>query len=83
MVRQVLQHLTNSEIIKFVEKVKSSYEYLICTEHLPSNNDYIPNIDKPTGADIRLGIGSGIDLTRAPFNLAPFVIIWIRVWFLL
>lgn len=69
-VRQVLQHLSNDEISKFVAKINSGnlYRYLVITEHLPVAAGFVPNIDKPDGAGIRLPWGSGIDLAEAPFS---------------
>ena len=70
MVRQVLQHLSNDLIARFVAAVPHSCRYLICTEHLPAVAGFTPNHDKPTDAGIRLNIGSGVDLTKPPFSLA-------------
>jgi len=68
-VRQVLQHLSNAEVAAAVSQLAATYRYLIITEHLP-NGSYVPNLDKPTGNDIRLHYaGSGIDVTLPPFNL--------------
>ena len=69
-VRQVLQHLSNSEIQDFLFKIKDRYKYIILTEHLPSDPHFVHNIDKPTGSGIRLKSGSGIVLTSPPFNLS-------------
>lgn len=66
-VRQVLQHLRNTDIAKFCRKIEASGGYLVLTEHVPSG-DFVPNIDKPSGAAIRLYKKSGIVLTQAPFN---------------
>lgn len=68
-IRQVLQHLSNEQILKFVSKIYSSCNILILTEHLPKLNSFKPNLDKPAGPDIRTGINSGIVLTEPPFNL--------------
>jgi SAM-dependent methyltransferase len=68
-VRQVLQHLSNEAIANFILKIKKKYKYLIITEHLPSNKDFICNLDKPTGPDIRLSENSGVVLTAPPFNI--------------
>jgi SAM-dependent methyltransferase len=67
-IRQVLQHLSNAEITAAVQKIAKTYRYLILTEHLPKGS-YVPNLDKPTGRDIRLQYDSGIDLTLPPFSL--------------
>ncbi len=67
ILRQVLQHLSNSEIEQIVQKLYS-YRYLIVTEHLPEGN-FIPNIDIISGQGIRIKKNSGVDLMAAPFNL--------------
>lgn len=69
MVRQVMQHLSNTEINTLVEKFKK-FKFVIITEHLPSN-DFEPNVDKITGQGIRLKKKSGVVITKAPFNLKP------------
>lgn len=70
-VRQVLQHLSNTHIKNFVEKINSDkpYKYLVVTEHLPHNDHFIANLDKGAGANTRLMIGSGVVLHQEPFNL--------------
>ena len=70
-VRQVLQHLSNEDILKFVEKIKATmpYKFLLVTEHLPSTSGFVANLNKRTGADIRLHIDSGVELHKKPFNL--------------
>lgn len=70
IVRQVLQHLSNDDILNFVNYLnkKKPYKYLILTEHLPIKK-FKPNQDKPTGASIRVFIDSGIILHEKPFNL--------------
>jgi hypothetical protein len=71
LLRQVLQHLSNDQIRRVVPKLQLAFKYLILTEHLPATDDFEPNIDKPTGPDIRLGFGSGVVLTKQPFGLKP------------
>jgi len=71
-IRQVLQHLSNDQILKIISKLPSKYKYLVLTEHLPSSEMFIHNVDKPVGPDIRLFLGargSGVILTSPPFNL--------------
>lgn len=68
-VRQVLQHLSNREIAAFVAQLRGPFRFLVLTEHLPASPDFVPNRDKPTGPDIRLGLGSGVVLTAPPFHL--------------
>jgi len=71
--RQVLQHLSNEHIGLVVQKLQSSgYRYLVLTEELPRDANFVPNVDKPTGPGTRTGRGtpdSGVVLTAAPFNL--------------
>jgi SAM-dependent methyltransferase len=68
-IRQVFQHLSNDLISRALPAISSRYKYLVLTEHLPLG-DFIPNVDKATGPDIRLLYGSGVVLTRQPFNLS-------------
>ncbi|WP_372753817.1 methyltransferase domain-containing protein [Mariniflexile sp.] len=67
ILRQVLQHLSNSEIQNIVKKLEG-YEYIILTEHLPASN-FTPNIDIISGQGIRIKHNSGVNLLEAPFNL--------------
>lgn len=73
VIRQVLQHLSNKTIKKFVKSLKkNNYKYLIITEHLPKSRFFIPNINKITGPSIRPNkpfFKSGIILTTFPFCL--------------
>ena len=68
VVRQVLQHLSNEQIIKVVAKLYK-YQYLVITEHLPLGS-FVPNLDKSPGPDVRLYKNSGVDLLKPPFSLA-------------
>jgi hypothetical protein len=70
-VRQVLQHLSNDQINRFIARVSSSYNFLVVTEHLPSHAKFKHNVDKLTGPGTRMGYESGIVLTSPPFNLRP------------
>ncbi len=67
LIRQVLQHLSNDSILRVLRKIHQ-YEYSIVTEEIPLG-DFTPNLDKATGATIRGALGSGVDVTKAPFNL--------------
>ena len=68
-IRQVLQHLSNESIIMFIKAIKNKYKYLIITEHFPSIKNFVANVDKPTGPDIRIYDKSAVILTAPPFNL--------------
>ena len=67
ILRQVLQHLSNTEISNIVPKLKG-FKYVVLTEHLPEG-DFTPNKDIISGQGIRLKKKSGVDLLAAPFNL--------------
>jgi hypothetical protein len=66
ILRQVLQHLSNTEIKSVVEKLYD-YKYVILTEHLPEE-DFEPNKDIISGQGIRLKKQSGVNLLAPPFN---------------
>jgi SAM-dependent methyltransferase len=69
LVRQVLQHLNNKQILRFLKGL-GACEILVLTEHLPKGS-FVANRDKPTGGGIRLHgtIPSGVVLTETPFYL--------------
>lgn len=66
IIRQVLQHLSNTEVKNVLDKL-TDYKYIILTEHLPSG-EFVPNIDIISGQGIRLKKKSGVDLLAPPFN---------------
>lgn len=66
ILRQVLQHLSNSEIRRILNKI-SRYKYIILTEHLPIS-DFVPNKDKIACQGIRLKQNSGVNIVAEPFN---------------
>ncbi|QCO22789.1 class I SAM-dependent methyltransferase [Acinetobacter cumulans] len=66
-IRQVLQHLSNEDILKVVKKLYK-YKYLVITEHLPKFI-FKPNKDYFSGPSIRLERNSGVVLDEKPFNL--------------
>ncbi len=67
--RQVLQHLSNAEIMAALPEIAKKYKYLVLSEHLPSSESFTPNLDIPTGPLYRVPINSGVVLTSPPFNL--------------
>ncbi|WP_146345380.1 class I SAM-dependent methyltransferase [Phaeobacter marinintestinus] len=69
LVRQVLQHLSNDDVLSFVRKFPGSCQHLIVTEHLPADENFVPNLEHDSGPGIRLSVNSGVDLSAAPFNL--------------
>ncbi|WP_034228628.1 class I SAM-dependent methyltransferase [Aquimarina pacifica] len=66
LLRQVLQHLSNTEVQKVIEKL-SVFNYVILTEHVPEG-DFIANKDIISGQGIRLKKRSGLDILAPPFN---------------
>lgn len=66
LLRQVLQHLSNEEVIAIVAKL-AAFKYVILTEHLPIGN-FIANKDIISGQGIRIKKKSGINLLASPFN---------------
>lgn len=68
-VRQVLQHLSNKQILAVLPKLER-YKWVFITEHYPTDNSRIkPNIDKICGAEVRAYQNSGVYLTEPPINL--------------
>lgn len=69
LIRQVLQHLSNAQIMEVLHKIKK-YKYVLVTEHYPSPFvKPIPNKDKPHGEDVRIYDDSAVYLDMPPFNL--------------
>jgi hypothetical protein len=69
VVRQVLQHLSNAQILAVLPKLKQ-YRCCFITEHYPSDSRFrATNLDKTHGRDIRLTQGSGVYLDAPPFNI--------------
>ncbi len=67
IIRQVLQHLSNTEIQTTVNKL-SNFKYILITEHLPIG-DFEQNKDIISGQGIRMKKQSGVNLIAPPFNL--------------
>jgi len=78
-IRQVLQHLSNADIQRFLPRLFGNYTWLVLTEHLPGH-DFISNIDhvsyeksRVLNNSVEMTSGqmqsSGIILTDPPFNL--------------
>lgn len=72
LVRQVLQHLSNAEITRFLQR--AAYKYLYVTEGHPVISTGSINPDKAVGFDVRFdwraGHGRGVELDKAPYCLA-------------
>ena len=68
LIRQVLQHLSNSEIAAVLQNL-TRYPIVIVTEAFPppGRPTYQPNRDIPHGACTRVFIDSAVDLRYPPF----------------
>jgi SAM-dependent methyltransferase len=67
LIRQVLQHLSNSQILRVLSKC-TKYPCMLITEEVYTGPRCRPNRDKPHGPDNRLYDRSGVYLDRPPFN---------------
>lgn len=67
--RQVLQHLSNDQILLILKKL-NKYQITFITEHYPLDDpNIIPNVDKVQGEFIRAYLNSGVYLDKSPFNI--------------
>tara|TARA_B100001250_G_scaffold412754_1_gene444828 strand:+ start:1518 stop:2210 length:693 start_codon:yes stop_codon:yes gene_type:complete len=66
LLREVLQHLINEEIIIILNKLYK-YKYVIITENIPFGK-FHENIDKIKGPESREYLDSGIIVDKPPFN---------------
>jgi SAM-dependent methyltransferase len=67
LVRQVLQHCSNAEIMAIIGKLRA-YDYALVTEHFPAPSVRVrPNRDKPHGFDTRVHDRSAVFLDKPPF----------------
>ena len=74
VIRQVLQHLTNDQILAVISRVKESKpKYVLIFEHVfGPKNDTCSNIDLVcNGPHTRVGYQSGVYLEEPPFSLSP------------
>lgn len=65
-IREVLQHLSNADIQSILPKL-SKFRFVVITEAVPQG-DFVANVDKPAGFNVRLSRASGVDLESEPFN---------------
>ena len=71
LVREVLQHLSNAQILTILPKLQK-FKWVIVTEGQPGPpGSFKPNRDKPHGGDSRALWNSGVVLSDPPFNLFP------------
>jgi SAM-dependent methyltransferase len=78
LVRQVLQHLSNAQISRVLNKLRD-YEYAILTEHVYCGIGWRPNVDKPHGPGTRIPARSGVFLEAGPFHCKAEMLIEIPV----
>jgi SAM-dependent methyltransferase len=69
IIRQVLQHLSNSNIKKIIDNINNKYKFLIITEHYPSKKRFNANLNIFDGPGTRMILKSGVVLHKSPFNL--------------
>jgi SAM-dependent methyltransferase len=74
LVRQVLQHLSNAEILRILNKLRA-YKFVIVTEHVYSGPGLRPNVDKPHGPGTRIPARSGVFLDAPPFCVAAKILV--------
>ena len=65
LVRQVLQHLSNSQVAKILPKI-SRFKFAIITEHLPGFEGFVPNLYQVSLIRTRSPIGA-VRWTWIPF----------------
>jgi hypothetical protein len=71
VLRQVLQHLTNTQIAKALGNIeRSGAEYVLIAEHVMRPEKMVaPNLDISTHSVLtRVGMGSGVIITDPPFS---------------
>jgi len=66
IVRQVLQHLSNDEVQRILNKL-TAFKHIVLTEHVPQG-DFEPNKDIIPGQGNRLKKQSGLNVLAPPFN---------------
>jgi SAM-dependent methyltransferase len=74
LVRQVLQHLTNSEIAASLSNILRTYSLAIVTEHIYTGPGARPNLDIAHGPGTRVPLKSGVLIDQAPFNINAAVV---------
>lgn len=67
VVREVLQHLSNSDIGKILSKLQH-FEHVLISNHTTVKATRV-NMDIPSGAATRSSFGSRLELSESPFNL--------------
>ena len=73
-IRQVFQHLSNSDIQRILSNLNGVSGFVAITEHIPSDK-FVANLDIESGTPhTRLSLKSGVDITQKGFkhNLALY-----------
>lgn len=68
IIRQILQHLSNAQIARVLERARRLYGAAIITESLPVPAG-APNLDIVHGIATRIALGSGVWIEKPPFDL--------------
>lgn len=68
-IRQVLQHLSNDDISRILERIKRLFGTAVITESLPVRFE-AHNLDIRHGIAVRIPLGSGVYIDEPPFSLA-------------
>ena len=79
-IREVLQHLSNDDISAALSNIENATpRFVLVTEHLPDEKFLqAPNLDKPSGPNIRNPFGSGVFIDKPPFNRSGKVVLSVK-----
>ena len=72
IIRQVLQHLTNADIKKILQKA-AAFKFVLVTESIYDGADKIFNVDKVASYSTRGEFKSGVFLEQPPYNFKNIV----------
>ncbi|NJO33650.1 MAG: hypothetical protein HC869_11410 [Rhodospirillales bacterium] len=64
----MLQHLSNADVQRVLERIKRLCRVAIIAESLPTR-PVAPNIDIGHGIAVRIHVGSGVYIEQSPFSL--------------
>ena len=80
LIRQVFQHLSNTEILSVLGKI-ARFQHVMVTEHYPGPSvAAAPNVDKPHGSDTRIYDNSAVYLDQPPFSVPnPKLVLQVEV----
>jgi SAM-dependent methyltransferase len=68
-IRQVLQHLSNADIQRFLDNIEGNYKFLVVTETMHKSWRFKANKDIVSGPGVRFHKKSGVVLHASPFHL--------------